>query len=105
MVSGSDRTTKMTPKQIEVTAPEWREACAPATLPKWKIKITEKIEACYGASNAGSSTAFDTLTLAAGASYAVAQETIRNTVAEYNWCRHDCSVMLAASLRPVRLCE
>jgi hypothetical protein len=57
MVNGSDRTTKMTPKQIEVTAPEWREACAPATLPKWKIKMTEKIEACYGASNAGSSTA------------------------------------------------
>ena len=56
--------------------------------------------ACYGASNADFSTAFDTLTLAAGASYAMAQETIRNTVAEYNWCPHDCSVMLAASLRP-----
>jgi hypothetical protein len=67
----------MTPKQIEVTAPEWREACASATLPKWKIKMTETTKAYYGASNAGSSTAFDTLTLAAGASYAVAQETIR----------------------------
>jgi hypothetical protein len=47
----------------------------------------------------------DTLTLAVGGAYAVAHETIRNTVAEYNWCRHDCSVMLAASLRPARLCE
>ena len=43
-----------------------------------------EIEACYGASNADFSTAFDTLTLAAGAFYAMAQKTIRNSVAEYN---------------------